>query len=38
MLKNSPGYKKGAALFKMANMKKEVKSKGAAKNGCDGIG
>ena len=33
-----PGYKKGAALFKMANVEKVVKSKGQPRNGCDGIG
>ena len=33
-----PGCKKGAALFKMVSMKKVVKSKGAAKNGYDGVG
>jgi len=26
-----PGFKKGAALFKMASVKKVVKSKGSAK-------
>jgi len=31
ILKKQPGGKKGVALFKMANMKKVVKSKGAAK-------
>jgi len=31
LLKNSLAVKKGAALFKMASMKKVVKSKGAAK-------
>ena len=31
LLKNSPAVKKGAALFKMASVKKVVKSKGAAK-------
>jgi len=32
------GCKKGAALFKMASVKKVVKSKGQPRNGCDGIG
>jgi len=32
------GCKKSAALFKMASVKKVVKSKGAAKNGSNGIG
>jgi len=31
LLKNRPTVKKGAALFKMASVKKVVKSKGAAK-------
>jgi len=31
LLKNSLAVKKGAALFKMASVKKVVKSKGAAK-------
>jgi len=31
LLKNSVAVKKGAALFKMASVKKVVKSKGAAK-------
>jgi len=30
--------KKGAALFKMAGVKKVVKSNGRPRNGCDGIG
>ena len=38
LLKNSLAVKKGAALFKMASVKKVVKSKGRPKNGCDGIG
>ena len=29
---------KGAALFKMTSVKKVVKSKGAPRNGCDGMG
>ena len=31
LLKNRPTVKKGVALFKMASVKKVVKSKGAAK-------
>ena len=38
LLKNSLAVKKGAALFKMASVKKVVKSKGRPRNGCDGIG
>ena len=38
LLKNSLAVKKGAALFKMASVKKVVKSKGQPRNGCDGIG
>ena len=30
--------KKGTALFKMASVKKVMKSKGASRNGCVGIG
>jgi len=30
--------KKAVALFKMASLKKVVKSKGRPRNGCDGIG
>jgi len=30
--------KEGVALFKMANVKKIVKSKGRPRNGCDGVG
>ena len=33
-----PGCKKSAALFKMASVKKAVKSKGRPRIGCDGIG
>jgi len=34
-----PGCKKkGVALFKMASVKKVIKSKGQPRNGCDGIG
>jgi len=38
LLKNSLAVKKGATLFKMAIVKKVVKSKGAVKYGFDGIG
>ena len=38
LAKNSLAVKKGAALFKMASVKKVVKSKGRPRNGCDGIG
>ena len=38
LLKNSLAVKKGAALFKMASVKKVVKSKERPRNGCDGIG
>ena len=34
----SVAVKKGAALFKIASVKKVVKSKGRPRNGCDGIG
>ena len=37
LFKNIPTVKKGAALFKMASVKKVVKSKGRPRNGCDGI-
>ena len=37
LLKNRSTVKKGAALIKMVSVKKVVKSKAAAKNGCDGI-
>ena len=37
MLKNSLAVKQGAALFKMASVKKVVKSEGAAKNGYDSL-
>jgi len=36
--KKQPDCKKGATLFKIASVKKVVKSKEAAKKGCDGIG
>jgi len=32
-----PGCKKGVALFKMASVKKVVRSKGWPRNGCNGI-
>jgi len=38
LLKNSLSVKKGAALFKMARVKKVMKSKGWPKNGCDSVG
>ena len=38
LLKNNLAVKKGAALFKMASVKKVVKSKGQPRNGCDGVG
>jgi len=33
-----PGCKKGAALFKMASVKKLCNQRGQPRNGCDGIG
>ena len=38
VLKNSLAVKEGAALFKMASVKKVMKPRGQPKNGCDGIG
>jgi len=37
LVKNSLAVKKGVALFKMASVKKVVKSKGWPRNGYDGI-
>ena len=38
LLKNSLAVKKGAALFKMASVKIDLKSKMRQRNGCDCIG